>query len=125
LIGSVQERVKTLSELPELVDFFYIDPENIAQSELTKAYDPDISKAHLMAISALLSEVPKSDWTAEKIEVPIRTYVKKNELKPGQLFTIIRVAITGRTAAPGLFETLEVLGSETSCRRLEKAVKTV
>jgi glutamyl/glutaminyl-tRNA synthetase len=121
----VQERIKKLSELPELVDFFYNDPLILPIAELTKHYETAIAKQHLDAISKLLAAIENDRWNTQNIEQPIRQYVTDNELKAGQLFTIIRISTTGRTAAPGLFETLEVLGRETTLRRLDKAVKIV
>ena len=125
VLALVQERVKFLAELPELVDFFYIDPKSISQTELTKHFDAPTAKAHLEAVRDLLSMVSNEAWNEAAIEAPIRIFVAENELKTGQLFTIIRVAVTGRTAAPGLFETLAVLGRERSLSRLDKAVKTL
>ncbi len=125
VLSLVQERVKVLTELPELVDFFYKDSFSLPAAELTKHFDAATAKAHLEAIRGLLADIPDGAWSEAAIEQPIRKYVDSNELKAGQLFTIIRIAITGKTAAPGLFETLNVLGRERVLSRLDKAVKTL
>ena len=56
------------------------------------------------------------------METPLRALVEEMGLKPIQLFTAIRVAVTGRTVSPPLFETMEVLGRSTTLARLEKAI---
>jgi glutamyl-tRNA synthetase len=56
------------------------------------------------------------------METPLRALVEELGLKPIQLFTAIRVAVTGRTVSPPLFETMEVLGRSTTLARLEKAI---
>ena len=56
------------------------------------------------------------------MEAPLRTLVEELALKPIQLFTAIRVAVTGRTISPPLFETMEVLGRPTTLARLGEAI---
>ncbi|HUY75770.1 MAG TPA: hypothetical protein VMV29_03295, partial [Ktedonobacterales bacterium] len=57
------------------------------------------------------------------LEAPLRELVTELGLKPVQLFTSLRVAVTGRTVSPPLFETMEVLGREVSLTRLRQAIK--
>jgi glutamyl-tRNA synthetase len=61
-------------------------------------------------------------WSAAAMEAPLRTLVEELALKPIQLFTAIRVAVTGRTISPPLFETMEVLGRPTTLARLGEAI---
>jgi glutamyl-tRNA synthetase len=56
------------------------------------------------------------------MEPPLRALVQELGLKPVQLFTSLRVAVTGRTVSPPLFETMEVLGREVSLTRIRAAV---
>lgn len=56
------------------------------------------------------------------METTLRPLAEELELKTGQLFGTLRVATTGRTAAPPLFQTMEVLGSETCLSRIESAL---
>ena len=114
----VQERLKFLEELTDLTSFFFADPE--VDLVLAKGYDAGECQSHLKALSELLG---KTQWEHDALESALRGYVEKNDLKTGQLFGLVRVAITGRTAAPGLFETMLVLGQETTLRRLDLASK--
>ena len=68
----------------------------------------------------LLMSLP--EWSADAMEAPLRALVEEVGLKPIQLFTAIRVAVTGRAVSPPLFETMEVLGRATTRARLEDAM---
>lgn len=107
-----QERLKFLAELPELTDFFFEDPQ-IAKEAFSKW-----PKA-----AELLDEATNCVKTWEDLESRFRASSEKLGVKPGDLFMVTRIAITGSTVSPGLFETMKVLGKETTLRRLEAARK--
>ena len=65
---------------------------------------------------------PILDWTAETVEAAVRDFAERRELGPKQLFMPVRIAVTGRTATPGLFDTMAVLGKEICRRRLRCAM---
>jgi glutamyl-tRNA synthetase len=62
------------------------------------------------------------EWEHTVIEAPMRELAIELNLKPGQLFGSIRVAISGRTATPPLFQMMEVLGHERTLRRIDQAI---
>ncbi len=66
--------------------------------------------------------IPLERWDKESLETAIRPLCEELELKAGQLFGVLRIATTGRTAAPPLFETMAVLGKERCLKRLEAAL---
>jgi glutamyl-tRNA synthetase len=117
----VQERLKFLSELAQLTDFFFIDPTTPIEL-LTKALDAQETKGALLHVSSALKELTASEWTETSLENAIRPLAEGLNLKNGQLFGLIRLVTTGRTAAPGLFETMTVLGRDTTLRRIEQAL---
>jgi len=67
----------------------------------------------------------QQNFKAEIIEPYVRQLVSKVSEKPGPMFMVIRVALTGRTATPGLFETMEVLGRDITLKRLQNAIETL
>lgn len=117
VLGLVQDRLKILSELPELTDFFFATP-TLQHDLLIKQLD---TEAAITTLEAVIAALP-SDWTETNLEAAIRPLVDKLGFKTGQVFGLIRVAVTGKTAAPGLFETLAVLGREVTSRRLQAAL---
>lgn len=115
----VQERLKYLAELPELTDFFFTEPTPTPML-LTKTMDAPVAARTLGEVAAV---VEKIDWEHERLESTLRTYCEDQGIKTSALFGLLRVAITGHTAAPGLFETMVVLGQEAILIRLKHAQK--
>jgi glutamyl-tRNA synthetase len=115
VLGLVQERLKYLSELPELTDFFFIDPK---ASGLTQLKNEQAAE-YLAKANELLSTC---EFDHDSLEQALRKLAEDLDVKPGTLFQTLRIAITGKTAAPGIFETLSVLGKETVLRRLKTAL---
>ena len=116
----VQERMKLLSEAPELLDFFLADaPLPSAALLIPKKMDAPATAAALRAAAEALRE---ADWSHEGLEGALRGRAEREGLKAGQLFQPIRVAVTGRRESPGLFETLFLVGRERSLERVERAI---
>ncbi len=115
-----QERIKKLSEVPQLLGFFFDEPE-VNTELLYKKDSKDQVRTWLEEVIATLND---SEFTHDELEKTLRDLAQKLDITPGQLFYAIRVAITGRTEAPGLFDTLQVLGKEKSLARLSKILKT-
>jgi glutamyl-tRNA synthetase len=65
------------------------------------------------------------DWRKETLEASVRGFADKAGWPHAELFMAVRVAATGRTASPPLFETLAVLGKETVRRRLRRAAEAL
>jgi glutamyl-tRNA synthetase len=117
----VQERVKLLSELPELCEFFFDEAlEYPASMLLVKGMEQERARTALQQTLDIAENAP--DWNAATLEQLIRPIGERLDLSNKQLFGAIRVAISGRAATPPLFETMEVLGSSRCCARLQYAV---
>ena len=121
IVPLVQDRLKTLADSAELTDFFFEesvshDPDLLVQ----KGADRDSTRSALERVMAALQA--NGDFDAEPLEAIIRPMAEELGLKTGQLFGAIRVAVTGRTAAPPLFDTMTALGKERCLARLTAAV---
>jgi len=118
----VQERVKLLSELPELCGFFFEEALDYPSSMLlVKGLDEADARRALQATLDVARSVDQ--WATASLEEAIRPLAEKLELSNKHLFGAIRVAISGRNATPPLFETMEVLGRDRCARRLEHALE--
>jgi glutamyl-tRNA synthetase len=104
----VQEKIARLGQFPDYAGFLFVEPE-------PAAVDGGIVEA---ARDALEEVEP---FTADRIESALRTLAERLELSPRKAFQAIRVAVTGSTVSPGLFESLELLGKDVSLRRLSAA----
>jgi glutamyl-tRNA synthetase len=120
----IQERIKTLNDAIDLVDFFFeaeifYDPEAL----IGKKMDAAASLGALRQTRATLADLTLFD--TESIESELRALAERLGLKAGQLFGIIRVATSGKKVAPPLFGTLAVLGRERTLCRLKKAERAL
>ena len=108
----VQEKIARLAEFPSFAGFFFHEVE-------PDVADPDGGAPMLdAAANALTSLEP---FEAAAIEAALREAADRLELKPRQAFQPIRVAVTGSKVSPGLFESIELLGRETTLSRLRAA----
>jgi glutamyl-tRNA synthetase len=120
IMPAVQERIRKLTEVAGIVDFLFAkelayEPSLLVGKGLAAG---DARRGLLEAQSALLG-LPA--WDAVTIEEALRPLAPALGQKPGQFFGAIRVAVTGRTVAPPLFESLAALGKDGSLQRLAQA----
>jgi len=116
----VQERAKTLAEVAELAQFFFTEELDYAPDLLIDKNMSRESTAEILKTSQQRLEQLKV-FDAESLEALLRPLAVELGLKTGQLFGALRTAVTGRTAAPPLFQTMAVLGKERCLKRIEAA----
>jgi glutamyl-tRNA synthetase len=108
----VQEKIETLGRFPDFAGFLF---------EPVEAVDGFDEQGRDMLGAAARSLAEVEPFEAESIEQALRAAADQLGLKPRQAFQPIRVAVTGSTVSPGLFESLELLGRETSLERIRRA----
>lgn len=114
----VHERLKYFAELPELTDFFFQRPDVESTVRAHKEFK-DGGKRWLEEALAVLKN---SDFTKEDLEDTLRQLAQELKTKPGKLFGLLRIAISGKTVAPGLFETMHVLGKDEVNSRIQSVL---
>jgi glutamyl-tRNA synthetase len=118
----LKDRIVLLSEAPDLMRYFLqdeLDPFDPA-SLVPKKSDRATTKATLQAGLAALQQLSVADEA--EAEAKLRELAEAQGIKAGQLFMPIRVAVTGRTESPGLFETLRVIGDDRVRSRIASAI---
>jgi glutamyl-tRNA synthetase len=117
----VQERAKTLAEVPDLVEFFFVDELEYETDLLIGKNMDNESTSHALSVSLERIKELKT-FDEESLENLLRPLAVELGLKTGQLFGALRTATTGLTAAPPLFQTMVVLGRDRCIKRIEAAL---
>lgn len=120
----VQERVKTLSEVPGMVDFMFKDH---IERDIAAMYGKGVDAAKAMQVLVAVKEgmTTLSDFTHTALDGVIRPVAERLGLKAGPAFGVIRVAVTGKKVTPPLLESMEVLGKEICLQRIDEAIALV
>ncbi|MDO8683074.1 MAG: glutamate--tRNA ligase [Armatimonadota bacterium] len=121
IIELLQERLHLLSEAPEMSSFFFADELDYDPKAVAKWFTQDYVLDLLALVASKLESV--YDWNVEGIEAAVRLAGEEAGVEGGKIIHPVRVATTGRTVGPGLFETLEVLGRERVVSRLRRSAE--
>jgi glutamyl-tRNA synthetase len=119
----IQERARTLAEVPQLSDFFFVAELEYDAGLLLGKIDKAAAIKSLQASAVKMNSL--NNWEAASLEAVFRPLAEELKLKTSVFFGLLRVAITGRTAAPPLFQTMEVLGKERCLNRLKAALDKI
>ena len=119
IIGLEQEKYKLLTEIPDLIRFFFEDP--VFEPEaVEKVFGKPEAKQALTLMIDVYGKL--EDFTEANLEAAARAAAKENGLKAGQIFHPVRVAVSGRTHGPTLFKMLEYMGKDVVLARLKNAL---
>lgn len=115
----VQTRVSLLSEVPAMVDFFFLADPAIDTAAFDKAFSAEWARPALRSMREQLGSV---EWSVEAVKSAVEAVGASFDVKLGKLQAPLRVATTGRSVGPPLFESLEVLGRDETLRRIDAAL---
>jgi glutamyl-tRNA synthetase len=122
LVDLLRERSKTLVEMAALARFYYVDEVTLDSKAAAKFLKPEIATA----MGELRASLERLDgWDRASIETAFQTVIGAHGLQLGALAQPVRVAITGGTVSPPIFDTLEVLGRGRTLARLADAVRAI
>ncbi len=120
IIALLKPRLKRLSEISEMSRYFFRDPETYEEKAVRKHWkNPDVID-QLNNLSKRLEEV--YDFRVSLIEPVIRTMAEELDKGAGKIIHPLRLALTGVSFSPGIFEVMEMLGKETVIHRLKAAL---
>lgn len=127
IVPLVKERLVKLSDVAPLVAFLW-EPDDVvagwyeADLLVPKKGTPASARRALEAARSLLAGIDDADFSAGVLEERAREAAVREGMKAGDFFTPIRVAVTGRTVSPPLFDSLELLGRERTVARIDTAL---
>ena len=118
-MSSLKQRAKSIVELAENSLFFFKRPINIDGKALKT-----VNKESNNRISDIIKEIEKiKEWKANKIEDIVRKFSEKEKIKLGDIAQPIRIALTGSTTSPPIFEVMEILEKKETLLRLQDFIK--
>jgi glutamyl-tRNA synthetase len=122
VIETLHARSKTLVEMAESALFYFA--EDIEYEE--KAAKKFLKPAVLEAMQFLLSQFEALEsFSEENLETAFKNVMDKTGLKLGKIAQPVRVALTGRSASPGIFEVAAIIGRQKVISRLQKAIRFI
>ncbi|MBN2490549.1 MAG: glutamate--tRNA ligase [Planctomycetes bacterium] len=123
ILPLLRERLKTLAEVAPRSDFFFADPAGYDPALLVpRKCDREFARAVLEAFPHYLEAVGPA-FEAAALEAAVDRLAAERGLKRGNVFMVLRVAVTGSTATPPLVESMAVLGREAVLRRVGAAAR--
>jgi glutamyl-tRNA synthetase len=115
----VQEKMRVLGQFTRLAGFLFGPPERDPAAWEKVARDERAPASLRAARDALAGVDP---WAVEAIQAALHAACERQGVKPRVLFMPVRVALTGSTVSPGLYESLELVGRDESLARLDAAL---
>lgn len=123
ILGLVQDRLKTLKDIPVLTSYFFEEPsvnwEMISENKQLKKLEASRIK-ELLTLTK--EKVSRTEFSVDALQAMLNELLEATGEKPGTLFSLIRIAITWAPFSPALNETMAVLGKETVLNRLDAAL---
>ena len=113
-------RAKTLNELKEVCAYFFSDPKDFDENAIIKRWkDKSVNKL----INNFITRLEKlSSWSQKDLDESLRDTAQEMAVSAAKLIHPVRLAVSGQSHGPGLFELIELLGKMTTLRRLRKAL---
>ncbi|HHW27962.1 MAG TPA: glutamate--tRNA ligase [Syntrophomonadaceae bacterium] len=123
VVEAVRSRVKTLAEVADAAEYFFVDDFSYDEKGVRKHFRKENAAEYLAKAKEKLAAL--SDFTLETTEAAYRDLSEELGIKAGEIIHPTRLAISGRTMGPGLFDIMVILGKEKTLERMERAIKYI
>lgn len=120
VVATVRDRVKTLAEIADASEYFFNEVTSYEEKGVRKYFRSQETLVALRVVSQRLEKL--SPFTKDNTEKICRQTAEELGISAGKIIHPIRLAVSGRTMGPGLFDILEVLGRERVVRRIKRAI---
>jgi len=122
IVESQRERAKTLADFADSSDYFFVDDIEYDEGARKKFLTPEIKSVFETLIEKLTA---LNDFTVPELKRIFDEIIEEKELKLVQVAQPVRVALTGGTASPGIFDVMEILGRGKVIERLNRAISHI
>ncbi|HPO16610.1 MAG TPA: glutamate--tRNA ligase [Candidatus Hydrogenedentes bacterium] len=117
-----QEKIPTLNNIVEYTDFFFQDIAAYEEKAVAKLWKDPASKERMRAIQTAMQNVAADQWNHDGIKAAFEALMSQSGEGLGKFVHPTRLALTGKSVGPGLFELAELLGKEECLNRIAKAI---
>jgi glutamyl-tRNA synthetase len=124
IVPLIQERLNTLSDFDAMADFFFKDEVEVS-AETFAGVKKKTSAEIASMLEAARGVCAQGEFASRSLDERLRALAATQNVKTGDLFMALRIAVTGKTATPPLLESMEILGREKSLARITGAIQTL
>lgn len=121
VLDLIKDRIKLLSEYNSLSHYFFEDPEIVKDSLYSYVSSAERGHEILEGFYKMFSDLEK--WDVQNCDTSAHSFIEEKGYKPKEAFMTLRIALTGETATPQIFDILGILGREAVLKRLNTALK--
>lgn len=125
VVALEKERITTLAELPEAIEFIFKLPDYSKELLVWKKGSLEEVQKILPELKNVLDTISIQEWNKQNLEEKIKAWIGEKDYSNGSVLWPLRVALSGQQNSPGPFEIAEVLGKEEVLQRISKAVKRI
>ncbi len=124
-VGLLHPRMKRLTEIVDSSRYFFSDEIEYEEKPVRKfVAKPDV-KENLIELREKIAEVSEENFAPEVLEKIVADYLEESEQPMKKVVHPLRVAVTGRSASPGIFETIVAIGKEKVLKRIDYAIENL
>ncbi len=122
IVRSLQERLHFLTDIVTMGAFYFRGEFDYEEKGVNKHFRKEGAADHLAALAEEFAKIPEERFNKEATEQVLRSLAEKRELKVAKLIHPLRLALTGTTKGPGMFEITDILGKERCLKRIARAI---
>jgi len=120
VVSLIQERIKTLIQVRESAFYFFEDPKDFAKKDVKRSFRGEDIFDRMEVVTAAMEKI---EWNEKELEDAIRSTAKEMEISAGKIIHPIRLAVSGLTYGPGVFELLLSIGKQRTIHRMKFAME--
>ena len=119
----MKERINTINDFISKTDYFFNDPNEFEEKAVRKRWKDNSVNDLMKKFVDILDTI--TDWNHDEIDGELRSLADSEEISAGKLIHPTRLAISGVSSGPSLFDMMELLGKDTCIRRIDHALSVL
>lgn len=125
IVRSLKERMRLLADFPKLGAFYFRGELEYDPKGIKKHFQREGAVENLESLAGAFTDIPENQFNKEQTEQALRALAEGRSVKPAQLIHPLRLALTGMTTGPGMFDITDILGKEDCLLRITRAIEFI